>query len=332
MDTITHAISGAVIGIASGTGAKDAEKLSLKKRAAIGGFAAAFPDSDFVISLFADHFTYLNLHRGVTHSVLLLPLWAVALGFLIAFMFRMKNRFPDVALVAGLGIGVHIVGDIVTSYGTKIFAPFSDLAVSFPITFIIDLVFTALMVSGLIVALARRSAWPANIALFALLAYFGLQALMHMQAERIGREYASVNDLSGNQILVFPQPFSPFFWKVVVVADEQYHRAYIDLIGNKIPEKPAEDASVFTKMISAYRPVEELTWRVYRRYPPAAHQRMKAIQAWSQYEFAGFREFALLPYVYSMTHENNTICVWFTDLRFTLKGMRSPFRYAMCEY
>jgi len=67
-----------------------------------------------------------------------------------------------VALCGGAGIGIHIAGDVITAFGTMIFAPFSDWRAQFPTTFIIDPYFTAIIVSGLIgllpVSATRRPA------------------------------------------------------------------------------------------------------------------------------------------------------------------------------
>ena len=50
----------------------------------VGFWAAAFPDSDFIVR-FIDPLTYLTTHRGITHSVAMLPLWALVLA--VAFMY-----------------------------------------------------------------------------------------------------------------------------------------------------------------------------------------------------------------------------------------------------
>src|SRR5690606_17143922 len=137
MDTLTHAISGAVIGAA--TAPRDAREM--RRRALWGALFAAFPDSDFVIAFFTDHFTYLNEHRGYTHSVLLLPVWAALLGALAARLARAPWR--EMAALAAAALAAHILGDLITSYGTKVFKPLYDAPLAFPITFIIDPVFTA---------------------------------------------------------------------------------------------------------------------------------------------------------------------------------------------
>src|SRR5690606_16646344 len=136
MDTITHAISGAVIGAA--TSRRDPAEM--RRRALWGALFAAFPDTDAAIALFTDTFTYLNAHRGVTHSVVLLPAWAALLGAIAA---RVRGqRWREMAALAAAALAAHILGDLVTSYGTRILAPINDVPLAFPITFIIDPVFT----------------------------------------------------------------------------------------------------------------------------------------------------------------------------------------------
>ena len=74
MDTLTHALSGALL--ARATAPRDQPPLSIPRRVAAGFFACAAPDLDFVIG-FIGPVEYLFHHRGVTHSLLLLPLWSV---------------------------------------------------------------------------------------------------------------------------------------------------------------------------------------------------------------------------------------------------------------
>src|SRR5687768_3729815 len=67
MDTLTHALSGALL--ARATAPEEQHQpgvpaLTLRARMIAGFLAAAFPDSDFVLRVF-DTLTYVTLHRGV---------------------------------------------------------------------------------------------------------------------------------------------------------------------------------------------------------------------------------------------------------------------------
>src|SRR3989344_3288649 len=75
-----------------------------------------------------------------------------ALGLSLLFMLLVRGKYSWRAFagVVARGIGIHIVGDVITAFGTMIFAPFSTWRAQIPTTFIIDPYFTAIIVAGLI--------------------------------------------------------------------------------------------------------------------------------------------------------------------------------------
>src|SRR2546427_5039945 len=87
MDTLTHALSGALLARATAS----EEPRAIPRRIAAGFFACAAPDLDFV-SGYAGPVQYLLNHRGITHSLVLLPLWALALSWLLAKIDRKSTR------------------------------------------------------------------------------------------------------------------------------------------------------------------------------------------------------------------------------------------------
>ena len=113
---------------------------------------------------------YLLTHRGVTHSVLLLPLWALLYSWILAKVLREPNRGGKAGWralygVTALVLAAHIAGDLITSFGTIIFAPLSDWRAGIGTTFIIDLWFSGIIVAGLLAsALLRKSRVPAVVA------------------------------------------------------------------------------------------------------------------------------------------------------------------------
>ena len=123
---------------------------------------AVFPDIDIVAVIFAEIFSddrlaTIKLHRGFTHSFVGLPLFAVVLAWLTRWYCRRRNwRAPSfwmLTLIYGVGIASHILFDAATSYGTRIWNPLSSERVAWDFVFIIDFVFTA------IVLLPQVAAW-----------------------------------------------------------------------------------------------------------------------------------------------------------------------------
>ena len=140
---------------------------------------------------YASPVAYLLNHRGITHSLVALPLWALLLAWLAARLWRDPRGWRPYVAITAMGVGIHIAGDLVTSYGTMIFAPLSDARFALGTTFIIDLYFSGIILLGLVASgWWRVSRAPAVAACAALVAYVGFQAVMRHQAIEAGREYA----------------------------------------------------------------------------------------------------------------------------------------------
>src|SRR5262249_16238252 len=150
-DTLTHGLSGALLARATAPKADDPQALPLRRRLFIGFLAAMAPDLDFVVS-YLGPIGYLEQHRGLTHSLILLPLWAFLLAKLCSLVWRRDRPWKAYFGILAMGIGLHIAGDLITSYGTMIFAPFSNTRYGIGTTFIIDLWFTGILLAGLVAA------------------------------------------------------------------------------------------------------------------------------------------------------------------------------------
>jgi inner membrane protein len=105
VDTLTHALSGALV--ARLTAPRDAAPRTLPRRVAAGFFACAFPDLDFVVGWLGP-VEYLLHHRGATHSLLLLPLWAFVCAWLLAKLLREPGGWRALYGVCAWGIGAHM--------------------------------------------------------------------------------------------------------------------------------------------------------------------------------------------------------------------------------
>lgn len=331
METLTHALSGALLARASAPDKPRKDQLSNRERALVGFLAAVFPDIDFVLR-FIDPLTYLNLHRSYLNSVILLPLWALLLAFLFSLLFRGRYSWRAFLGVCVLALGIHIVGDVITSFGTMIFAPISFARVAWSSTFIIDPYFSAIIVAGLIAsAIWKSTRLPAVSALAVLAAYVGFQGILHAQAVAVVDRYADANNLAHTKTYALPQPFSPFNWMLVVIHRETYHIAYVNLLRKEAPDEPPADAGMLRRIAASYRPVDKAVWEQTPQFgePNERAEFVKAV--WKQDALRAYREFALLPALYRIDTDDNNTCVWFKDLRFALVGRRPIFPFGLCR-
>lgn len=165
MDTITHGIAGALLAKAIFNG-DDLFTFRPYSKARLVTFAATlgsvFPDSDVLLDFVStDPLKIITWHRGITHSFVFMPLFAVVLAWLTRWIARrFAHESPGLALLAaiyGAGITVHIILDLLTNYGTMIWSPVRWSRPAWDLLFIIDFTFTAiLLLPQLLAALYGR--------------------------------------------------------------------------------------------------------------------------------------------------------------------------------
>jgi inner membrane protein len=326
MDTLTHALSGALL--ARATAPRDAPAPSLARRVAAGFLACAAPDLDFVAGGFGP-VAYLENHRGVTHSLVMLPLWALVLSWALAKILREPRGWRALYGVTALAIGLHIAGDVITSYGTMVLAPLSDWRAGIGTTFIIDLWFTGIIVAGLAAsAIARRARAPAVAACVALAGYVGFQYVQKEKALEFGERYARSQGLRGAVVAAEPRPVSPFNWTVFVSDAEAHRFAHVNLVRGTHREA-GPDAGFVARLDAVYQPLAAARWETRSRYGEGAAMPL-ARDAWNSPAMAVYRWFADRPAFDGITA--GSVCVWFVDLRFLTPGRGAmPFRYGACR-
>jgi inner membrane protein len=330
VDPVTHALSGALL--ARATAPKKA-RIPVAARVAAGLFSAVFPDVDWVLN-FVSPAAYLTGHRGVTHSVVLLPVWAGLLAWVCAKVDRARRAtWRDYFGVCALGVGIHILGDLITAFGTIVFAPLSDARFALSTTFIIDLWFTGVILAGLAgSAVWRRSRLSAVLGMAALSGYVGLQAVLHSRAVDFGAEHARAAGLAATRVEAVPRPVSPFNWMIVIDTPERYHYAFVNLVRDRVPRAPTPDTGFIARLDAAYRPLAAAKWIVSDKLGPAGASHELARKALESSELAFYRWFAEYPVLYRIDRGNPSTCVWFEDLRFETPGRDANiFRYGLCS-
>jgi inner membrane protein len=323
VDTLTHALSGALL--ARATVSRSTPPRSIPRRVAAGFFACAAPDLDFIIGFFGP-VEYLLYHRGATHSLLLLPLWAAPLAWLLAKVLREPGGWKALYGVCALSIGAHIAGDWITSFGTMVLAPVSDWRAGIGTTFIIDLWFSGIILVGLIFSMFFfKSRTPAVAASIALCAYVGFQYVQKQRAIDFGLQYAQSRALSGADIAAHPRPVSPYNWTVFVSNEREHHFAHVNLVRDT-PRSFRPGDGFVAKLAAPYQPLAMAQWE--RRSRNGAGDLGR--EAWNSPALGFMRWFAERP-AFDGASEDPT-CIWFLDLRFVNPGRDwVPFRFGACR-
>jgi membrane-bound metal-dependent hydrolase YbcI (DUF457 family) len=161
MDTITHGIVGALAGKALFAGrdvpaglAENSARRALSSptaRAAIVActLGAMFPDIDiFAGPLAHNPLAIMEWHRNITHSAIMLPLWALILAAVSIPLARgVKWESPpfwSLFVIYAAGIATHIFLDLATNFGTMLWSPLRYSRPAWDWVFIIDLTLTGI--------------------------------------------------------------------------------------------------------------------------------------------------------------------------------------------
>lgn len=150
MDSITQGLLGAAVAQA-GFGKKLGSRAML-----VGALCGVLPDLDVISGAFGPWASMVH-HRGITHSVF----FAVAAAPLIGWAaWRANKRKGDVTTWAHLAfwsVVTHPLLDLFTSYGTQLFAPFSDKRFAIDAIPIVDPIYSVPLLLALLIGIYFRS-------------------------------------------------------------------------------------------------------------------------------------------------------------------------------
>lgn len=229
MDSVTQfalgaSISGALLGPRIGA-----------KALLIGGLVATLPDLDSFIPMgnAIDNMTY---HRGFSHSIIVQTLLTPAIAYIIGKIVpstwvHKKLLFLSVWLT----LITHGLLDSLTTYGTQIFWPL-DLGppVAHPSIFIIDPVYTVLLLAGVLTMFFARKTngggFRANRILLAISSAYLAIGLTGNAV--IASRAAADPQFQDMRVHVQPTPFNLLVWQVTGVSDTEYATGLTNLIGN----------------------------------------------------------------------------------------------------
>jgi membrane-bound metal-dependent hydrolase YbcI (DUF457 family) len=165
MDTITHAFAGALLGkgLFTTRRGETPTEFSPQSRVLIAAatIGSIFPDIDFFYQFLSrDDLAILKYHRYITHSLVMLPLWAAGIAWLVCWAARRFGAAPPsfgwTVLATAAGIASHILLDVVTSFGTMIWSPLSQVRAQWDWMFVIDFTLSAILLAPQMAAWSHR--------------------------------------------------------------------------------------------------------------------------------------------------------------------------------
>jgi inner membrane protein len=219
MDTITHGFLGAAV-------AQSAFGKRLPRGAAmIGAVGAMLPDADVFIYSLSDPTVGWLYHRHFTHGLVFMPIGGLIAALPFLFLKRFKDYKPWVILAAILSYATHAPLDLLTSYGTQLFRPFSDTRVALDWMGIVDPVYSVPLAVGVYLTMRTGRARAARMALLLTTLYICFGGWQHHRGVEAQAQLAAMRGHQIEHLRVMPAPGWLVMWRSVYTANG---RLYVD--------------------------------------------------------------------------------------------------------
>ena len=232
MDSLTQVVLGASVGEAV-CGKKVGNKAMV-----VGAIAGTIPDLDVLARPFQDMVQYLYYHRSITHSFI----FAFVLSPVFAWITHKILKDDRVTLktwtwVYFLGLTTHAGLDCFTTWGTKVFYPFSAHPVAFHSIFVIDPLYTVPFIVFLIWSALTKISDPMrpyynHLGLIFSTVYLFVTLINKGIANGIFEKNFEERKITYKDYISKPTPFNSILWTVTARTDGGYYSGYHSLLDN----------------------------------------------------------------------------------------------------
>ncbi|MEW9668884.1 metal-dependent hydrolase [Ammoniphilus sp. 3BR4] len=211
MDTITHTLFGITIYKAINKEEMTKPvKHSLLFTSLIG---SQIPDIDVISKWWDQEGLYLMWHRGITHSIFLVPVWALFLSVICYYIWKVKDR--RLFYTGLLAVFIHNTSDIFNAWGTGYLEPFSNMRLTFGTVPIIDFVVWTIILCGFIFTRLRK--YPTH----QVFKVVGLLIAVHFLIQS-AHGFAIYQNMKGNyDQIALAADFVPWNYKVIGKIDQR---------------------------------------------------------------------------------------------------------------
>lgn len=194
----------------------------------IAGFLAGMlADIDVFIRSPEDTLLAIEYHRHFTHSLLFIPFGGLISAICLWFFMKKKISFSRLSLMTTLGYGTAGLLDACTSYGTRLFWPFSEVRVAWNNIAVIDLFFTLPLCVTVFYASKKRSTRIAQIGLTVALIYLLFGVFQRERAEKVLMDLAEKRGHHVERLTVKPTIGNLILWRGIYESDGQF---YVDAV------------------------------------------------------------------------------------------------------
>lgn len=229
MDSTSHVCMGVATGfLIGGIATKLGVDVTSSSIVAVSVAANTMPDIDVLYKL-KSNASYINNHRGRSHSLIVSLMWILILTLI--GVFGIRGNPPLLYLItATIGVMLHLFTDLLNGYGVQLLWPFQKRWIALGITYTIDafILISHIVAFGLIIVFHFNMLYTLSILYIIIIIYLVIASIIHyflkgMLIQKYGRY----------KRLILQSKSTPLKWKYVYETTDK--KFYIgEIAGNNI--------------------------------------------------------------------------------------------------
>ncbi len=199
----------------------------LRYAATTAVLASNLPDIDIITEIVGAP-TYIEYHRGMTHSLLGVPILALGLALVMCVF---SENFWRTYAIAFASMATHPLLDYANTYGLRPFLPFDGMWYYGDTLFVIDPYLDGILLIGILAAQRFRnvSQFIIWVTILFAVAYIGIRVQLRNEA-RAQLEGFSSALRNVERSAVLPQALDPTRWYGIVETKTEVVRVQIDAV------------------------------------------------------------------------------------------------------
>lgn len=219
MDTGTHILLGLTLGGLAYLDPTVSQNPTLAEGLLIGTIIGSnVPDIDTIVRV-KGYDSYIKHHRGLTHSMLALIIWPVILALPIMYNYHLFDYWGTLYTWILIAATLHVVLDLLNSYGVQVLQPYSKEWIHFDIISIFDpFIFTMHLIGAFLWLILNFEPGKLFLAIYLItLIYILLRITQH---HFLVRRVKQKLDLVGVYHVV--PTFNWFYWRFIIEVEDKF--------------------------------------------------------------------------------------------------------------
>lgn len=207
-----------------------------------GAVAGTLPDLDILVYPFIDSVKELSVHRGESHAIFYILIFAPLIAWLVHKLYKKKHSYQTWCALFLVAMVTHPILDAFTTFGTQLWLPFTRERVAWNSIFVADPLYTLpFLLSLIVLAFFNKESGKRRIinwlglgvsTFYLIFTLFNKQTVINQFVQGMDSQNIEYQD---ERIMVSPTPLNNIMWHAVAETEDGYYMGLYSKLDDGLP-------------------------------------------------------------------------------------------------